>query len=144
MHKAHTKSCKKYGAGCRFNFPKPPSTKTIIGKSIDDLFPDLTEQEKNEKLEHAKSVLTVVNKALRDLGLGVNEDDHIYDNNLQKFLDEKCGGICSVDEYMSLLQISTSGRVVILKREVSERNVNNFNPTFQYIWNANTDIQKSS
>ena len=39
------------------------------------------------------------------------------------------------------MQISVSGKTVILKRKVSEVNVNNYNKVFLKHWNANTDIQ---
>ena len=46
-----------------------------------------------------------------------------------------------MNNYHKLLEISAYGRTVILKRKISERNVNNYNPTFLSIWDANMDIQ---
>lgn len=35
--KNHSKSCKKKGTVCRFNFPRPPSEKTFISKPQEDV-----------------------------------------------------------------------------------------------------------
>ena len=140
MHK-HTKSCKKYGGSCRFNFCRPPSDETMISKSVHLLYPNKSEEEKEELLTRAKVVMEAVKKTLNEL-----KDDEDCDDDLRKFLQEKCDyekkeNVDVVSEYHELLKISESGKTVILKRKISERNVNNYNPTFQSIWNANTDIQ---
>ena len=46
-----------------------------------------------------------------------------------------------VNIYLNALSISEKGRNVILKRKISERNVNNYNKLFHSVWQANTDIQ---
>ena len=43
-HKGHTKSCRKHGTKCRFNFPRPTSNKTILAKPIDSIFPNMSEK----------------------------------------------------------------------------------------------------
>ena len=135
-----TKTCYKYcPSKCRFDFPRPPSQKTMIAKPIEDLYPNESEEYRRQKLDHAVYVMTKVQDALKSLK--EDEDDSIYDNNLEMFLKEKCNAICSIDEYQELLQLSVSGRAVILKRNVSERRINNYNPTILSAWNANTDIQ---
>ena len=142
MHK-HTKSCKKFDPdNCRFNFPRPPSNKTMISKPVDLLYPDMSGEEKEQKVTRAKVVMEVVKKTLNEL----KDNDDDCDDDLRKFLLEKCDyekqeNVDVVDEYHELLRISESGKTVVLKRNISERNVNNYNPTFQSIWNANTDIQ---
>lgn len=35
--KNHSKSCKKKGTVCRFNFPRPPSERTFISKPQDNV-----------------------------------------------------------------------------------------------------------
>ena len=142
MHK-HTKSCKKHDPeSCRFNFPRPPSDKTMISKPIDSLYPEMSEENKEDLLQRAKMVMEVIKKSLKQL---FEEGDDCGDD-LRKFLLEKCDYIKKenvdvVDEYHDLLKISDSGKTVVLKRKISECFVNNYNPTFQSIWNANTDIQ---
>ena len=44
-------------------------------------------------------------------------------------------------EYVEALQISERGKVLVLKREVKERFVNNYNPEMLLAWNANMDLQ---
>ena len=58
----HTKACRKHGTQCRFNFPKYPSTKTIIGEPICGL----NDKEKKEKLKSYKEILMKVGDILND------------------------------------------------------------------------------
>ena len=58
-------------------------------------------------------------------------------NTLLKDLDQSR----KVNIYLNALSISEKGRDVILKRKLSERNVNNYNELFHSVWQANTDIQ---
>ena len=139
VHKHTKKSCLKRGNGCRFDFPRPPSQRTLISRPINELFPEESDEEQQLRVEAAKGIMTYVKQALEDL-----EDDceDYYDNDLEKFLAEKCDEICTIEEYHDALQISAcGGNTVILRRKVSERNVNNYNPNFQKPWNGNTDIQ---
>ena len=141
VHKHTKKSCLKRGDGCRFDFPRPPSDKTLISRPVNEVYPEIPPEEHPNKIDQAKKFMTAVKKALEEL-----DDDCVeYDNDLDKFLKDKCESeVSKVDlkEYHKLLQISTTGgSKVILTRKVSERNVNNFNKVFQKHWNANTDIQ---
>ena len=47
----------------------------------------------------------------------------------------------TLDQYVSALQVSTKGSVVILKRKSSECNINNHNAYVMLAWQANMDIQ---
>ena len=47
----------------------------------------------------------------------------------------------TLDQYVSALEVSTKGSVVILKRIPSECNINNYNPSVMLAWQANMDIQ---
>ena len=136
MHKHTAYSCNKSGKGCRFSFPKPPSNKCMISKPVTEIYPDLDEAGQQAILEEAKTMMTKVKTALDELEYGCTD----YDDNLEKFLQERCG-IANIDYYHELLQISVSGKTVILKRKVSEVFVNNYNKVFLKHWNANTDIQ---
>ena len=136
MHKHTAYSCNKSGKGCRFNFPKPPSNKCMISRPVAEIYPDLDEAGQQSILEEAKSMMTKVKTGLDELEYGCTD----YDDDLEKFLQERCG-ITDIDYYHELLQISVSGKTVILKRKVSEVFVNNYNKVFLKHWNANTDIQ---
>ena len=47
----------------------------------------------------------------------------------------------TLDQYVSALQVSTKGSVVILKRNPNECNINNYNASVMLAWQANMDIQ---
>ena len=136
MHKHTAYSCNKSGKGCRFSFPKPPSNICMISRPVTEIYPNLDEAGQQSILEEAKTMMTKVKTALDELEYGCTD----YDDNLEKFLQERCG-IANIDYYHELLQISVSGKTVILKRKVSEVFVNNYNKVFLKHWNANTDIQ---
>ena len=126
----HTKSCKKYKKkNCRFNFPKFPSDETLIASPLPDTIP---EAERNVKLKNTKAILEKVKKALIDL---TDEEDNI---SLADFLRNIDVGY---EDYKAALKISEKGEVVILKRKVDERFVNNYNPCFAKAWNGNSDLQ---
>ena len=135
----HTKSCQKYSEGCRFHFPKPPSKHTIIAKPAEEVFKEdgLSLDGIRAEVKKAEKYMAKVKDALKSLK---DEECYKYDDNLQGFLNDYCDGITE-DLYHKYLSISENGRSVILKREVSERMVNNYNKTFSLIWNANSDIQ---
>ena len=64
-------------------------------------------------------------KYVKDALENLEDDCEDYDDDLDKFLIEKCEGICTLDEYHNALKISAcGGNTVILRRKVSERNVN--------------------
>ena len=57
VHKHTKKSCLKHGHGCRFNFPRPPSNKTIISRPIEELYPEMSEEDRQKKLKLLKQIL---------------------------------------------------------------------------------------
>ena len=59
--------------------------------------------------------------------------------DLEKFITEECG--IDYEEYEESLRISEKGKIIVLKREVHERNVNNYNPLMLRTWEGNIDIQ---
>ena len=63
MHKHTKKSCLKHGNGCRFDFPHPPSEKTMITRPINELYPGEDEKSQNKLLEEAKDMITTVKSA---------------------------------------------------------------------------------
>ena len=108
----HSTYCKRT-KGCRFNFPHPPSYNTLIA-------------EPTEEPTDSVQVLTKVRKALAD------------DLSLDEVL-EKVDVI--PEQYVSALEISNKGSVVLLKRQPHECNINNYNVHVMLAWQANIDIQ---
>ena len=125
----HSKSCKKYGTNCRFNFPRLPSDETLIASPLPS---DMPEDERTNKMSAAKDVLEKVRNALIELN---DEND---DKNLEEFLQNLD---ISYSEYKEALKISQKGDIIILKRRVKERNVNNYHECFILAHLANMDIQ---
>ena len=95
QHK-HSSYCKRHNT-CRFNFPKPPSCKTLITQS--DVEPNVASK--------AQSVLVKVYKVLAD--------GHT-DLRLEEVLAQ---AQVTPSDYMEALEVSSSGNVV-LKREPNE------------------------
>ena len=110
----HSSYCRR-NKGCRFHFPHPPSNETIISEPGDNTSDSI-------------QVLTEVCKILAD-----NDDLSIIE------LLDKAG--VTLDQYVSALQVSTKGSVVILKRNPNECNINNYNASVMLAWQANMDIQ---
>ena len=124
----HTKSCRKKGGSCRFSFPRFPSERTIIAKPID---PNIDEKEKKSV---TKKVTEVLSKARAYLESNVSNENMTIDDFLSQV------GV-SKEEYYQALSFSLQGTVIIHKRRVCERYINNYNPEFLQAWNANMDIQ---
>ena len=155
-----TRSCGKYDKNkCRYNFPRLFSENTIIANPLPH---NVTDEEKgiHEKILQKRNLII---KLVKDGYKELDGNDMQFDEDPRKFLEEKCGlnsndhgffsedpdnSILKIDKphdimqiYNTALSISEKGRCVILKRKISERNVNNYNPLFHSVWQANTDIQ---
>ena len=116
----HSSYCKR-NKTCRFNFPKPPSPKTLITK----FDPENTDTD----VDHSLTVLKKVQKLIA-------END--TDLSLSDLLDK---AHLTESEYVEALETSCTGFVVVLKREPHECCINNYNPAVMLAWQANMDIQ---
>ena len=126
----HTHSCEKgKSPDCRFNFPRFPSKKTLIAHPPSL---DMTE----ERISQLEAILKKVKNRLNEL---TDEEIQVdYLNDLDTFLNEL---EIDTDDYEAALSTSHKGKVVVLKRTLLERNVNNYNKEFLTAWRANMDIQ---
>ena len=88
---------------------------------------DLDEEKRKEKLEHYKKILEKVKMALEDEKL----DDTLTVNKFLENLD------INYEEYHNALGTSERGRVLVLKRNLKERNVNNYNKEWLTAWVSN-------
>ena len=126
----HTPSCEKgKSPGCRFNFPKLPSKRTLIAHPPS---PDVSE----ERLSQLEAILKKVKENMKEL-----KDEEIkynYQNDLDTFLGDL---EIDLNDYEEALGTSQKGKVVVLKRTLLERNVNNYNKEFLWAWKANMDLQ---
>ena len=104
-------------------------------KFLDEMCFTLDESYKNEgensNKESNKEPKKDFNQALYDFEAAITEI------GLLKKLDKND----KVNIYQNALSISEKGRNIILKRKISERNINNYNKLFHLVWQANTDIQ---
>ena len=117
QHK-HSSYCKR-NKTCRFSFPKPPSPKTLITKFDPE----------NTDVEHSKTVLKKVQKLLTESSTDLSLADLLDKADLTE------------TEYVEALETSCTGNVVVLKRELGECCINNYNPAVMLAWQANMDIQ---
>ena len=114
----HSSYCRR-NKTCRFSFPKPPSSKTLITQ--DNAEPDKTKQ--------ALAVLSKVQKVIAEGST---------DLSLAELLDK---AKVTESEYIKALEMSANGSVVVLKRDPDECSINNYNPSVMLAWQANMDIQ---
>ena len=144
----HTKTCRKYGSKCRFNFPKFPSEETLIAQPLceDDFATQLDMHLYQKDLE---SVLTKVRHVLENMDHYFAEDKLFREHLLHHItLDDvlihaNIGNTLNAarQRYYEALRVTKKGKVIILKRRVQEMWVNNYNPEWIHAWNGNMDIQ---
>ena len=144
----HTKTCRKYGSKCRFNFPKFPSEETIIAQPLcDDDFPTQLDMHMYQK--QLESVLTKVRHVLENMDHYFSHDKLFQEQLLQRIsLDDVLMAAeighnleAARYNYYEALRVTKTGKVIILKRKVQEMWVNNYNPEWICAWNGNMDIQ---
>ena len=130
--KKHSKSCKKKGTDCRFNFPRPPSMCTFINEPYEEESQgnnDDTCHLKN-KQEAAKQILLQVWNEIQNEENESKRTEQIF-NNL---------GLTQA-QYEEAHKIITKKRSVVLQRNPSELWTNQYNPCLLKCWDANMDIQ---
>lgn len=69
--KKHSKSCKKNGTECRFNFPRPPSQRTFITEVNEDENVDETETESSHETDTIDSKPELSKSQAKDVLLSV-------------------------------------------------------------------------
>ena len=118
----HSKSCRKGGTKpiCRFGFPIPPMSKTMILEPLDpDTDTDL----------HSKNFKNV-QKVLKE----IDGEEMSFEEFLTKLdMDE--------ESYILSIQSSLKSSKVFLKREVAEIRINSYMKNMLGVWQANHDIQ---
>lgn len=137
----HTKTCKKRvlkNVSCRFSFPKFPSYKTTIARPCS----------KNVRPEERTRIGSEAAKCLRSIKATLSSfpnkqlelDKYLSDNDLTlKSIVEGAG--YTLAEYHEALSLSSTGIVIVLKRELNEIFVNNYNKEWILAWNGNLDLQ---
>ncbi|WAR11596.1 PIF1-like protein, partial [Mya arenaria] len=122
---SHTASCRKSGKQCRFGFPRPLSSKTILSKP-----PDLS-----ETLPHLIPVLRQNNLKIA----GVVNEFLEKTENLENMTYEEVLKACQLpaNVYQEALSKSASSP----KRDPNSVNISNYNASLLSAWQANLDVQ---
>ena len=117
--KNHTRSCfKSVNSGCRFGFPKPPCTNTMITRPGED-----------DNTGTAKS-------KLRPLLQLLNEPE-IASLSLEQVLS-RCN--LTLAEYERCLQSMNRKTAIYLKRDPKDCWINGYNPHLLKAWDSNIDV----
>ena len=122
---SHSVVCRKKKSACRFNFPRPPSKRTILASPP------------NEDVDAA-----AVTKWQADVIGKVQDVLDKVDNSGSVTLDDvlSTAGVTE-DDYHRALSVNVKGRSLVLQRDVCDVNINNYNATILSAWQANMDIQ---
>jgi hypothetical protein len=123
----HTWVCRRPEKMCRFGYPRMPSDFTIIAKPLPV---DMDAQESKDITKKYSTTLELVK--------------HVLNNELPDNLSIQ--GLCDIagvdmHDYYAALQVSRKGVVIVLKRSVKDRYVNNYNARWLRAWQGNMDIQ---
>ncbi|XP_065926121.1 uncharacterized protein [Magallana gigas] len=127
--KNHSKSCRKKGTECRFNFPRPPSERTFIAERCEEEAECLHTSVQMNTAEAKDILLMVWNKVLEDSSASQTTEEIFTDLSL------------SQEEYEIAHQALTSRTTTILKRDPEEMWTNQYNECLLKCWDANMDIQ---
>ncbi|XP_062577465.1 uncharacterized protein LOC134239308 [Saccostrea cucullata] len=127
--KNHSKSCKKKGTDCRFNFPRPPSQRTFITRQCEEEEKDTETDGKFCKSQAKDILLHVWNEVLNDENECKTTEEMFMNMGLSQDLYEKAH---------RLLSAKTS---TILRRNPDEMWTNQYNSCLLKCWDANMDIQ---
>nr|XP_034317094.1 uncharacterized protein LOC117686352 [Crassostrea gigas] len=130
--KKHSKSCRKKGTECRFNFPRPPSEYTFINSPYeeDNIENDTDTIHLKEEESKAKQILLQVWNEIQDDANGLENTEQVF---------EKLG--LTQAQYMEAHKRLAKKTSVVLKRNPSELWTNQYNPCLLKCWDANMDIQ---
>lgn len=122
----HSATCRRSGS-CRFHFPHPPSSGTVIARQSEEPNPEIVERD----LQAKREMFSRVHKIL-------NDKEIQEDISLECFLQK-----AEVDPnlYQPALKLMKSGKAIVLQRQPAERWINQYNPKILQTWRANMDLQ---
>ena len=125
----HSASCRKKGSLCRFNFPRPPTDKTLLSKA---------EPAENEAaldlVKKRKCALEILAKVMDT----IDQINDLTDVTLEVLLSESR---VSSEMYYNALSIVAKDPTLHLQREPVEVYINNYNACILLCWKANMDLQ---
>ncbi|CAG2192522.1 unnamed protein product [Mytilus edulis] len=148
--KNHSKSCRKKGTECRFNFPRPPSEKTFISRPIEDNEED---KEHDKDADDGKKSESESSKPCEKTLIPCpmkHDDDHHHDKQTDGDINEKSkskGSILKAKQMLACLwdvikecedKNLTTGEL-FLKAGMSQED---FQECFRWITYRNTVVLK--
>ncbi|XP_067306866.1 uncharacterized protein [Pseudorasbora parva] len=120
----HSKTCRQKKTVCRFNFPRPPSSRTFVTRIIRD---DLKGDDGNEM---ASAILKKIKTALTDSEVNFDSTDAFFQSiGINQAVFEKAYKRCS------------KKKSIVLKRNPKDVWVNQYNKHLLRAWQGNMDIQ---
>ncbi|XP_048834537.1 uncharacterized protein LOC125709770 [Brienomyrus brachyistius] len=125
--KRHSKTCKKKGKTCRFNFPRPPSNKTFVSSC--KLGNGETDGQPLKK-EVAEAIMKTVKDAVLNPDMNFDSVDSLF-------------GTIGINQEIFEAAYSriTKKTTIVLKRRPCDVWLNQYNRDLLRCWNANMDIQ---
>ena len=126
--------CYKKGPFCRFNYPRLPSSETIIATPAK--LGEYDKKESERKFLDRKKKYRETLQRVKELLVELSENE--LDTIDEETLLAKAG--VSKDEYYEALRHSQVGACIVLKRKPSEVYINNYNPEWIKAWDGNMDI----
>ena len=140
----------KCASACKYGFPRFPLKDTIM---IDKNEPKNSTVEDKEKILNRENILRKVREVLKDddkletifkkypeKGETLEDDYYFRSQRIEELL--KVAGDISYEDYViSLKCMKNNGSTVLIKRDIDEIYVNNYNQEWITNWNANMDIQ---
>ncbi|XP_071152909.1 uncharacterized protein [Mytilus edulis] len=148
--KNHSKSCRKKGTECRFNFPRPPSEKTFISRPIED---DEEDKEHDKDADDGKKSESESSKPCEKTFIPCpmkHDDDDHHDKHTDGDINEKSkskGSILKAKQMLTCLwdvikecedKNLTTGEL-FSKAGLSQED---FQECFRWITNRNTVVLK--
>ncbi|XP_063049297.1 uncharacterized protein LOC134443443 [Engraulis encrasicolus] len=118
----HSKTCRKKNTVCRFHFPRPPSQKTFITRSVSS--------EDADETKRASDIINTVRAAL-------TSPDFDFKSTAAFF--QSLGIEQSVFEWA--YNMWTTKKSIVMKRNPSDIWVNQYNKHLLRAWQGNMDIQ---
>ncbi|TKS65242.1 ATP-dependent DNA helicase PIF1 [Collichthys lucidus] len=140
--KRHAKTCKKGKTVCRFNFPRPPSARTFISRSLtheDSCASKLTEGQSAcnckgktplMKKEDAADIMSKIKAAVRDDSLNFETAEQLF----------RHVGV-SQGRFEAAYDRCATKTQVVLERQANAVWINRYSKPLLKCWNANIDIQ---
>ena len=125
--KSHSKSCRKGGKVCRFNFPKLPSQKTFISKPDSDK--ECSSDNTMDKQFATEIIQKMWNSFINDEKYPTTTEEVFQKANLTQ------------SQLENAVHANTQKETIIYHTQPGSIWVNNYNATLLQAWNANMDIQ---